>query len=642
MDSEHFTDQLFIKKLTNILDENYSDEHFGVKELSKKIGLSRSQLHRKVNTTYNKSTSQIIREYRLKKALKILQDGVATASEIAYEVGFNSPTYFNTTFRKFYGYTPGEVKYKKSTSSSNDELLDNAQQIQTKKDDKKSSKEKALVIATFIILIIIASSYYFYIDSKIINPVINKKITKKSIAVLPFKNLSNETENQYFVDGITGAILNHLSSIKEFKVISGITMRQYQNSVKTAPEIAKEIGAFYLMEGSVQKHKDSIQINIQLIDAKKDEQIWSKHFERKYENIFALESEISILIASELKTTLSPIEIEQIEKTPTKNLEAYNLFLQAEYQKSKYNKVAFNNAIPLYEKSITLDSNFTAAYIGLSEIWVTKGIIWGLYDEQKAWEKAEKLLLKAKSIDDKNKQIEHYLNMGYFYYQWEFEKVENYYQKELLELSHDNVPVFIVDYAIKTGRYQEALFEIEKFITVNPSIGYFYVFKAQILMLIGKNIKAKNLLDQKKSLHNDKLFYLRESTKLYFYLEAIKESKNQLKIIRNKFPYENPPILIWFEAIFAHIDGNTESSKLYLNQLINRYETINTGSPAWFIALYYCYIKDYDNAFIWLKKSYNRHEVEMTWLREEPLLIPLHDDVRYKDLYQKVGFSKIK
>jgi len=634
MNSDYFEEQLFIKNLTNILDENYSDEHFGVKKLSQKIGLSRSQLHRKINTAYNKSTSQIIKEYRLQKAIKILQDDVVTASEVAYKVGFNSPTYFNTTFRELFGYPPGEAKNKELPSSNINKIFDKVERIHSKKYNKKS-----FVLTTIVILIIIAFSYYFYTGSKTISPFLNGN---KTIAVLPFKNLSNDEENQYFVDGIMGTILNHLSTIKDFKVISGITMRQYHNSTKTAPEIAKEVGASYLMEGSIQKHKDSIRISIQLIDAKKDEQIWSKHFERKYENIFALESEISILIASELKTTLSPIEIEQIEKAPTKNLEAYNLFLQAEYQKRKYNKVAFNNAIPLYEKATSLDSNFVAAYIGLSEIWITKGIVWGLHDEQKAWKKAEKLLLKAKSIDDTNKQIEHYLYMGYFYYQWNFKEVENYYQKELLESSHDYFQVFNVDYAIKTGRYQEALFEIDKFITTNPSIGYFYVFKAEILMFIGKKEEAKDLLNQSNSLHNDKFFYLRESAKLYFYLEAFKDSKIQLKKIRTKFPDENPPILIWLEVVLAHMDGNTNKEKLYLNQLINRYRTINTGSPAWFIALYYCHIKDYEKTFIWLQKSYDRHEVEMTWLREEPLLIPLQQDERYKDLYHKVGFSKIK
>jgi len=129
---------------------------------------------------------------------------------------------------------------------------------------------------------------------------------------------------------------------------------------------------------------------------------------------------------------------------------------------------------------------------------------------------------------------------------------------------------------------------------------------------------------------------------VYFYLEEYEKCKNQLKKIRINFPDENPPILIWLDAVFAQMDSNKPNATLYLNQLLNRYETINSGSPAWFIALYYCYFKDYENSFIWLQKAYDRHEVELTWFREEPILIPLHKDKRYKDLYKKIGFSKIQ
>ncbi len=120
------------------------------------------------------------------------------------------------------------------------------------------------------------------------------------------------------------------------------------------------------------------------------------------------------------------------------------------------------------------------------------------------------------------------------------------------------------------------------------------------------------------------------------------QARNQLKKIRINLPNDNPSILIWLDAIFAEIDKENENATLYLDQLIQLYDTHSSGSPAWFIALYYSYFEDYENTFIWLQKSYNRHEVEMTWLREEPLLIPLRNDKRYKDLYHKIGFSKIK
>ena len=103
---------------------------------------------------------------------------------------------------------------------------------------------------------------------------------------------------------------------------------------------------------------------------------------------------------------------------------------------------------------------------------------------------------------------------------------------------------------------------------------------------------------------------------------------------------ERPPILLWLNAVNYHMDGKHKEADRYFGMLKDRYRDNTSGSPAWFLALYYCTIEDYDNAFIWLEKSYDRHEVELTWLREELLLIPVRDDPRYKDLYGKIGFPE--
>ena len=98
-------------------------------------------------------------------------------------------------------------------------------------------------------------------------------------------------------------------------------------------------------------------------------------------------------------------------------------------------------------------------------------------------------------------------------------------------------------------------------------------------------------------------------------------------------------MILWLNAVHEEINGNIEGANKYLSELQDKYEKEDSGSPAWFIALYYCHSKDYENAFTWLQKSYERHEAEMIWLREEPLLIPLRNDKRYLEMYDKVGFT---
>ncbi|MGB5430157.1 hypothetical protein, partial [Eudoraea sp.] len=142
-------------------------------------------------------------------------------------------------------------------------------------------------------------------------------------------------------------------------------------------------------------------------------------------------------------------------------------------------------------------------------------------------------------------------------------------------------------------------------------------------------------------LYSDDWFYLRESTKLHYYLENYKPFEDQLKRLMANFS-DRPPLLFWLNAVHDHMNGDYEGALSNVRELQKSYENETSGSPAWFIALYYCTLQDYDKAFIWLQRSYDRHEVELTWFREEPLLIPLKNDPRYKVLYDKIGFSKLK
>ncbi|MEN8139460.1 MAG: helix-turn-helix domain-containing protein, partial [Bacteroidota bacterium] len=313
---------LFIDNIRKIILEHVQNEKFGVPELAAEVGLSSSQLLRNIKSATGKTPGEFIKEIRLNEALKLLKENDYTASEVSFRVGFNSPSYFNKCFHDHFGYTPGDVKQMnipevtKKTSAA--ELNMDSGKIQ----NKTKSKKKTILITFITTLLLIIASYiiYNYFTDLNIKKTSEINIPEKSIAVLPFKNLSDNKNNQYFADGVMNDILNHLSAIKGFKVISITTMEQYRSTKKTAPKIGKELKVSYILESSIQKYKDSIKIVSQLIDAKNDKHLWSKKFERELENIFALESEIAREIAAELKITLTPAEIKKIEKVPTKNL----------------------------------------------------------------------------------------------------------------------------------------------------------------------------------------------------------------------------------------------------------------------------------------------------------------------------------
>ena len=615
----------FINKIRQIILNHLDDETFGVSQLASEIGWSKSHTFKKVKSVTGISANQFIKETRLQEAAKLILNSNLNASEISYKVGFSSPSYFNKCFSKYYGVTPGEYKEK-------------SKETQLIKDYDQAPSQSGIKKFQYFFYILGAALLIFGVISIIKN---TNNPHETSIAVLYFDDHSPESDIQWFCDGLTEEIIEKLSGVNKLMVTSRTSVKQFKNSDTPIYEIAKTLEVDYILESSVSKSKysDSVRIITQLIN-QKDKHVWSNTYDESIENSLELQNDISKLIVKQLDITLSPGEEKNIEKYPTENKNAYNLFLKAEYQKSLFNKIAFNNAFPLYEKSIALDSNFVEAYLGLSKMWLIGGLVWGLYNEQEAWKNSKQLLLKAKSIDSVNNQIEYNLHLGYFYYDWDFETMEKYYQKRLLQSDYKNITGVLLDYAIKTGRYSEAFLINERYIKKSPKTSHLYSFKAEILMFLGKKDAALELLEKYNALFSDDMYYLRGSTRAYFYLKEYEKSRNQLKRIRIQFPNENPSILVWLDAIFAKMDGENENAALCIDQLMNLYETNSSGSPAWFIALYYCYFKDYENTFIWLQKSYDRHEVEMTWLREEPLLIPLRDDQRYKDLYDKVGFSK--
>ncbi len=619
-------EKILIDKVKQIILNHLDDEKFDVNQLASEMGWSRSHTFRKVRSISGISANQFIKEIRLQEAAKLISNSNLNASEISYKVGFSSPSYFNKCFRKYYGVTPGEYKEKneKRASVNDTDLTHPPSRI-------KKLQYIFYVLGTILLIVGIVSIFN------------NKNNPKEiSIAVLYFDDHSPESDIQWFCNGLTEEIIEKLAGIKKLMVTSRTSVKQFRNSNIPIAEIAKTLNVDYILESSVSKSKysDSVRIITQLINVK-DQHVWSNTYDESIENSLKLQNDVSKLIVKDLNISLSPEEAINIVKQPTNNKQAYNLFLQADYQHSLFNKLAFSKAIPLYEQAIALDSNFIKAYVGLAEIWQIGGLVWGINDEKEAWNKSKQLLLKAKRIDSTYRQVAYNLHLGYFYYEWDFEAMEKYYQKRLLQPSYDNLTGLILDYAIKTGRYNEAYLINEGYIKKSPTISHLYTYKAETLMFLGEKEASLEILERYNSMFSDNIYYLRESTKLYFYLEKFEKSKNQLKNIRVKFPNDNPSILIWLDAVFTKMDGNNENATLYLDQLKNLYNTNSSGSPAWFIALYYSYLEDYENTFIWLQRSYDRHEVEMTWFCEEPLLIPLRNDKRYKDLYHKIGFSKI-
>lgn len=346
MQESFFIENDFIRKITEIIGQNISDEQFGVSELAQELGMSRSNLLRKIKKSVKLSASQFIKQVRLEQAMKMLRETSLNVSEVCFEVGFSSTSYFIKCFREYFGYPPGEV-------GKRDMRVDAA--IQSTRSNKRHyiyyiTAASLVLIITLLLLLFV--KYEFH----------KKKELDKSIAVLPFKNDSNDSTNVHIVNGLMESILNNLQKIEDLRVISRTSVEKYSKIQKTIPEMGEELNVNYFVEGSGQKIGDQIVLNVQLIEAKSDKHLWADQYTRETKDIFKLQQDVAKIIASEVHAIIKPEEQARIEKVPTNDLVAYDHYLKGLDLMTKGNREGLEQAIPWFEKAIEQDNEFALAY----------------------------------------------------------------------------------------------------------------------------------------------------------------------------------------------------------------------------------------------------------------------------------------
>ena len=225
---------------------------------------------------------------------------------------------------------------------------------------------------------------------------------EKSIAVLPFDNISPDPEDAYFADGIHDEVLAHLSMIRDLKVISRTSVMRYRgNDRPSSPEIGVALGVTNLLEGSVRLAGGRVRITTQLIDAKSDAHLWTEIYERELTaaNIFLIQSEIAKTVAEALRAALLPAEEDRLATVPTQNLAAYEAYILGRQRAAKFTSVAFSEAANYFQQAVELDPDFALAYVGLANAYVRNVDLLGVPTNE-MFVKAEGLIGRALALDD--------------------------------------------------------------------------------------------------------------------------------------------------------------------------------------------------------------------------------------------------
>ena len=617
-------DKAFIHKVEQTILKHIEDELFGVSELASEIGFSKSQLLRKIKAVTGKTASEFIREIRLQEAAKLILKENYTASEVSYRVGFSSPSYFCKCFHDYFGVTPGdykeENKYQRGIS-----FLEKPKEIKSKKN---------IIIGSLIIIVLAVLSFIF------INRFIQKKQsnTPYSIAVLPVKNNSNDKTNQYFADGIMDDILNHLSTIKDFRVISRTTMEQYRETKKTIPQISKELKVNYIIESSIQKYKDSVMIFVQLIDAKKDKHIWSKRFKKEFKNIFTIESEIATQIATELKITLSPLEIQKIETIPTGNIEAYTLYLMGRFFWHQRTKKDIINSIYYFNKALELDSSYALAYSGLADAYFIMAW-WGFIPENIGFGKGKEFALKSLSINNNLGEAHATLGGIITWQEWNWKEAEK---------------------------------ELKQAILLNPNNATIHQYYSELLNILGRNKEAREQINLALELNPYSVIMNSVSSYIYYnnfeFQKAIEGYKMTLDLA------DGNDIVIWYvklHIISCYLSLNKDKEAIdHIKEFVSIDPSFNDhdlldeiykksgikGVAYWFIdwlletkerkyrnkitiAKFYNFIGDNPNTLKYLESAFENGEIEMPKINNISDFKSIKTDPRFQAVLKKMNLA---
>ncbi len=324
-------------------------------------------------------------------------------------------------------------------------------------------------------------------------------INEKSIAVLPFENLSQNEEDEYFADGMTEDLLTELSKIKDLLVISRTTVMKYKNSTMSLKQIGRELGVANILEGSIRRSGDRVRITGQLIKTSNDQNLWAEKYDRNIKDIFAVQDEVANAIANALRIELSDEESMMISSSQTESIEAYDYYIKGRQLSYSYENFKRDEAIQLYKKAIEIDPKYALPYAGISRVRMSQRSMQGMDLEfsKMAIIEAEKNAKKAVELGPNEAEV--HFALGFFYNQTQKynEAFSSFNTAIMLNPSHAHAHDEIGDvYLYNYGDFDRAIIWYNKALKRDPELVPAKWFKSEILLRDGRANEGLSLLDE--------------------------------------------------------------------------------------------------------------------------------------------------
>jgi adenylate cyclase len=445
-----------------------------------------------------------------------------------------------------------------------------------------------------------------------------RDIQEKSIAVLPFADMSPEKDLDYFCAGMAEEIINTIAHNENLKVIARTSAFAFKDSHEDVRDIGKRLGVETLLEGSVRKAGNRMRITAQLIKVDDGSHIWSDHYDREINDVFAIQDEISLAIMDNLKVKLLGEKKKTITKLLSENREAYNLYLKGNYYWQKLTAEGYRKAAECFKQALQKDPDYAFAYIGLSYV-TGYSTAWGNLPPNEGFPKINEYMNTVLEMD-KNLAEAHALHGGlnvYFYRKWK-EAELNF--KHALQINPNAAQIHL-DYSnflTFTGRHEEAIFEAKRAQNLDPLSIYINTYTGFAFDYAGQYDRAIEEYMTTLEINPNYFITHYHLGRAYFAKGMIKESIVEYEKAVDLS--DGSPLPIAVLACNYYLTGQKEKGDSLFDSLRKRAEIEYV--PATTIFLIHKVRGEEEKAMDWLRKACTDHDTLLPWFRAHPLLIP--------------------
>jgi len=488
----------------------------------------------------------------------------------------------------------------------------------------RRQQKLVLRVLPFVLLLLAILSYFVLFKNAFASPV--------SIVLLPLKNINPDSEQEWFTEGMTDALITDLARIKDLRIISRSSAMKYKDSEKSSVEIAAELGVSYIVEGSVHKAGNLVNIKVRLINAARDEYTWAQGYERNFEDILSLQGDVARAIAKQIEVNLTTNEETYLSQKRAVNPEAYEAYLKGNFYLYKLTRRALETALQYFELSAKLDPDYALAYTGIALANCVPAQM-GYLSMEKSYANAQPALAKALQIDDTLPEVYYLKGILAAWYEWKWDIATSSLEKAIhLNPNMPEARAYYSHVLFILNRPEEAMPQIQRALELDPFNPLYRWLYAMDLNYLHRYDEAVRELNQTLEASPENPGALSTLRTTYHMKEMYNEA---IDVWRRSFAAEND------QQSLAALDRGYEEGGYHMALRRVAESKIHQSKSKfitpWQIATLYTRAGMPDEALQWMEKALEAHDPNMPYLNIDPIFDYIREDPRFKKIIKQVG-----